>query len=219
MSMDAHHKEIYKGILFPALFVSLLWLILFIDNYAEMHFSRYGLFPRRFSGSVGILFSPLIHNSYSHLLSNTVPLLILGWIMFYMYKPIAFSIFFWIYFMTGLWVWVGGREAYHIGASGLVYGFVCFLFFSGIFRGDKRLLALSLLITFIYGGLVWGVFPLKNGTSWESHLLGSIAGLITAFHFRNEGPEREKYEWENEIDDEEEIIIEQEERNGKIPEV
>lgn len=200
--MDAHHKEILKGALFPAVFVVLLWAIYFIDNYFELYLVRYGLFPRRLSGVPGVIFAPLIHGSSSHLLSNTIPLLILGWIMFYMYRTIAFSIFFWMYFMTGLWVWVGARDAYHIGASGLVYGFVCFLFFSGIFRLDKRLLALSLLVTFIYGGLVWGVFPIKEKMSWESHLLGSLAGAITAFNFRNEGPQKEKYEWEDEIDDE-----------------
>ncbi len=216
--MDNHDKDVLTGILFPALFVCVLWALLIFDSYFEMGFVRYGLFPRRLSGLPGILLSPLIHGNYSHLLSNTIPLLILGWIMFYMYKSIAFSIFFWIYIMTGLWVWLGGRQAYHIGASGLVYGFVCFLFFSGIFRSDKRLLALSLLVTFIYGGLIWGVFPISRATSWESHFLGSVAGIITAFHFRNEGPQRIKYDWEEEPDDEDPIMEEVDE-NKKAPNI
>lgn len=216
--MDNHHKDIIKGIFFPALFVIFLWIILLYDNFVGVNFSRFGIYPRHFSGLSGVLFSPLIHGGYSHLFSNTIPLLVLGWIIFYMYKPIAFSIFFWIYFMSGLWVWIAGRrEVYHIGASGLIYGFVCFLFFSGIIRKDKRLMALSLLVTFIYGGLVWGILPVKESISFESHLMGSIAGVITAIHFRKEGPQATKYDWEDEPDDEDIVLGAEAIENEKPP--
>jgi membrane associated rhomboid family serine protease len=109
-----------------------------------------------------------------------------------------------VYFMTGIWVWVAGRDSYHIGASGVIYGFVAFLFFSGIFRKDTRLLALSLFVTFLYGGTVWGMLPLNNGISWESHLLGAIAGILTAYNFRKEGPQARKYDFG---DDEENEMI------------
>jgi membrane associated rhomboid family serine protease len=121
--------------------------------------------------------------------------------MFYFYRPIAFSVFFWIYVMTGVWLWAAGREAYHIGASGLIYGFSSFLFFSGIFRKERTLMVLSLLVTFLYGGLVWGILPLSPQISWEAHLLGSLAGFITAFYFRKEGPQAKKYDWEEEKDE------------------
>jgi membrane associated rhomboid family serine protease len=107
--------------------------------------------------------------------------------------------------MSGLWLWAAGREAYHIGASGLVYGFASFLFFSGIFRREKTTMVLSLLVVFLYGSLVWGIFPIHPEISWESHLMGSLAGIITAYYFRKEGPQVKKFEWEdeqNEIEEE-----------------
>ncbi len=130
----------------------------------------------------------------NHLFSNTVPLLILGSVMFYFYRPIAFQVFFWVYLMTGIWVWVAARDAYHIGASGLVYGFLTFLFFSGVFRKDTRLLSISLFVAFLYGGTMYGILPITKGISWESHLMGSLAGLVTAYHFRKEGPIARKYD-------------------------
>jgi hypothetical protein len=96
----------------------------------------------------------------------------------------------------------GGRESYHIGASGLVYGLTTFLFFSGMFRRDIKLMALSMLVVFLYGGMVWGIFPLFIGISWEAHLFGAFSGLLFAFVYRMEGPQRKVYAWENETDDE-----------------
>jgi hypothetical protein len=104
--------------------------------------------------------------------------------------------------MTGVWVWAAGRNSYHIGASGIIYGFITFLFFSGIFRKDTRLLALSLFVTFLYGGAVWGILPFQRGVSWESHMLGSLAGLITAYNFRKEGPPPRIYDFGDEQENE-----------------
>lgn len=199
--MELDKKRLLSGVLFPSLFVVVLWVVKLMEMSFDINFIYYGLHPRTYSGLAGIIASPLIHSNMNHLFSNSIPLLILGSIIFYFYRTIAFQVFFWIYFITGIWVWVAGRDLYHIGASGLIYGFVSFLFFSGLFRKDKRLLALSLLVTFIYGTLVWGIFPFRKGVSWESHLLGSVAGIIIAFFFRKEGPETEKYEWEDEEED------------------
>ena len=198
--MNENKFNIIKGVFYPVLFVALLWLIKFIEEFYGLSFVKYAIRPRIFSGLIGIPLSPLVHGDWYHLYSNSIPLLILGSIIFYFYRPIAFHVFFWVYLMTGIWVWAAAREAYHVGASGLIYGFVTFLFFSGIFRKDRRLLALSMLVAFIYGGLVWGVFPLMPQISWESHLLGSLAGIITAYHYRNEGPEPIHYDWEKEED-------------------
>ena len=107
-----------------------------------------------------------------------------------------------IWLFTGFWVWLGARSEAHIGASGLIYGLVCFLFLSGILRKDTRLLAVSLLVTFLYGSLVWGILPVNQGISWESHLFGSVAGLFCAVYYRHEGPQRQKSQWE--IDEENE---------------
>jgi len=200
--MNEEDKEkILRSILFPLLFVALLWFIKLTEIGFGLNFTRFGLYPRAYEGLIGIIASPLIHGSFNHLLSNSIPLLVLGSITYYFYRPLAFTVFFWVYLMSGLWVWAAGREAYHIGASGLVYGFVTFLFFSGIFRRSKQLLVLSLLVTFLYGSLIWGIFPIYPEISWESHLLGSLAGIITAWYYRSEGPQPSKFEWEKEADD------------------
>lgn len=195
-------SKIIFSILYPALFVLILWGVKLFEVLEGINLSWYGLYPRTVHGLLGVATSPLLHADYSHLLANTLPLLILGTIILYFYRSIAFQIFFWVYLMTGVWVWVVGRNAYHIGASGIIYGFVAYLFFSGIFRKDTRFLALSLFVVFLYGGTIWGILPLKSGMSWESHLLGSLAGAITAYHFRKEGPPDRVYDLGDEEENE-----------------
>jgi membrane associated rhomboid family serine protease len=160
-----------------------------------------GILPRDGFGLMGIITAPLIHGDFSHLISNTFPIIVLGWIVFFFYPKISFFLFTFVYIITGLLVWLLAREVYHIGASGLVYGFVSFLFFSGIFRRDNKSVALALIITFLYGGLVWGILPGMKGISWESHLFGTIAGLVAAYIFRQVDPPSKKYDWEDEEDD------------------
>ncbi len=160
-----------------------------------------GVFPLSLKGLIGIVTAPLIHGDFNHLISNSFALFILTFALFYFYKGVALNSFFLIYFLSGFWVWFFGREAYHIGASGLVYGLVSFLFFSGIIRKSVPLVAVSLTVVFLYGGIVWGVLPIKDGMSWETHLTGFLAGVITAFHFKKEGPQKPKYSWEEDEDD------------------
>jgi len=185
---------------YPVLFILFLWVIRMIDQTFDLNLIRWGIYPRRPGGLIGIAVGPLIHSSNEHLISNTIPLFFLGIITFYFYRELAFPAFFWVYFSTGLWVWLAGREAYHVGASGLIYSFVCFLFYSGLFRRKRSLMAISLLMIFLYGSLIWGIFPFQEKISWESHLLGAVAGFIIAFFLRKEGPQREQYEWEGEED-------------------
>lgn len=207
-------SKLFYSLLYPILLVLVMWGVKFFEVAEDINLSWYGLYPRSIHGLLGIFTAPLLHADFPHLISNTIPLLVLGAIICFFYRSIAFQVFFWVYVMTGIWVWAAGRESYHIGASGIIYGFVTFLFFSGIFRKDTRLLALSLFVTFLYGGTVWGILPIQSGISWESHLLGALAGLITAYNFRKEGPPPRKYDLgsdeENEaIDFAEEEIIEE----------
>jgi len=130
-----------------------------------------------------------------------MPLLILSVGIFYFYWEIAWKAFAYIYLITGIWVWVAARPSYHIGASGVIYGLAFFLFFSGIFRKDPRSLALSLLVSFLYGSMVWGVLPIKEGMSWESHLFGALAGTFIAYWLRKEGPQPPPSPWEDEAPD------------------
>lgn len=203
--MDPDKKKILQSLIPPGLFVALLWLIKGIEVTFNISLVHLGIYPQHWKGLIGIFTSPLIHENWSHLLSNSGPLLVLGGVIFYFYRSVSYSVFFLIYIMTGLWVWSMGREAYHIGASGVVYGLVAFVFTSGVLRRDSRLLALSMLVVFLYGSLVWGVFPElfpEKNISWESHLMGFLSGFVVAFYYRRKGPPPKEYKWEEEEDEE-----------------
>lgn len=179
-------------------------LVHFTQYVFELKWTNYGVYPRNIKGLWGIFFSPLIHGDYQHLLSNSIPLLILGTALFYFYKKIALKLILWIYLMVGVWTWVSAREAYHIGASGLLYGVFSFLLISGFLRKNKRLIALSFFVIMFYGSMVWGIFPIKINVSFEGHLWGFVAGIVLAFYYRKQGPQQEKFVWkeEDELDDE-----------------
>jgi len=194
-------KRNISNLLTPLLFPIALWIVHLLSLLFAEDLSRLGLLPRNLLGLLGIFTSPLIHADFSHLISNTIPLIVLGYIIFYFYPKVSYMLFIFIYFFTGLLVWIFARQVFHIGASGIVYGFVSFLFFSGIFRKDNTSIALALVITFLYGGLVWGMIPGWKGISWESHLFGAITGLIAAYLFRKIDPPKKKYDWEDEPDD------------------
>jgi membrane associated rhomboid family serine protease len=146
-----------------------------------------GIHPRSLAGTVGIVTGPLVHGDFHHLMSNSLPLIFLGIGVCYFYNKIAVEVFLGIYFFTSFWVWILARDAYHIGASGIVYGLASFLLFSGFFRKDSRSIAISLVVIFLYGGMAYGLFPVNDEISWESHLLGSVAGFIAAFFYRGHG--------------------------------
>ncbi|WP_019540305.1 rhomboid family intramembrane serine protease [Proteiniphilum acetatigenes] len=194
--------------LLPAIvFVVLVW-VAFIVDYAGVFtwdFSRLGILPGVVDGLVGIIFSPFIHSSFSHLLSNTLPLLILIWFLFYFYSKIAFGAFICLWLSSGFLTWIIGRGSYHVGASGLVFGLLFFLFFSGIFRKYIPLVAVSLIVAFIYGSTIWSIFPITEmvdaSISWEGHLSGAISGLIFAIVFRKQGPQKPEVVWEEDNDE------------------
>ncbi len=182
-----------------------MWLVKIIEQLSGLSFTWLGVFPREPHGLKGILFSPFIHGDWMHLFNNSFPIIILGAVLFYFYRPIAYKVFFLIFFIANVWLWALGRPSYHIGASGIVYGLATFIFFSGIIRWHIPLMVLSLLVTFLYGSLVWGVLPISYRISFEGHLTGSIAGLILAFIYRREGPQKKKYEWEEENDQDDDV--------------
>lgn len=202
--MNPEKRKIIQSLFLPFLFVILIWVIKLGEMATQTDLGFLGIYPRSFKGLFGILTTPLLHADLKHLFANSVPLVVLGGSLFYFYKELAVKTFLLIYFITGLSVWVGGREAYHIGASGVVYGLASFLFFSGIIRRDGKLLAITLLVTFLYGSMVWGIFPdffPEKNISFESHFWGMVAGAILAWYYRRSGPQRTVYEWEEEDDD------------------
>ena len=192
------------SIALPFLFVLLLWIIKLVESFSGESFADFGIIPRTFSGLTGILTSVFIHSDFNHLLSNTFPLLILGGGLMFFYRNVAIKVFLLIWLMGGFWVWLFARPSSHIGASGLIYGMAAFLFLSGVLKKNKNLLAISLLTVFLYGGLAWGIFPVAERISWEAHLAGGLAGLLCAFVFRGEGPQREEKKWDDEDEDDDE---------------
>ncbi len=188
--MEVERRSFYQSFLFPFIYLIVLWGVKVFELRYGYDLSRFGIFPRTFLGLTGVAFAPLIHGDFNHLISNTFPLLILGMAMFYFYRTIAFEIFLWIYFLPNIWVWISAvGQGYHIGSSGIIYGAVSFLFFSGIFRKNQKAMILSLIIIFIYGSLVWGIFPFTRGVSWETHFFGSLSGGLAAYFYRKTGEE------------------------------
>ena len=199
--MKDDKKKFITSLILPVGFVFLLWVIKISEIIFNLDFTGFGILPGSVKGIPGILLSPLIHANIKHLFSNSLPILFLGTGIIYFYRKSSYKVFLIIYLGTGTLDWLFARKAYHIGASGIIYGFVTFLFFSGIIRRDTRAIALSLLVTFIYGSLIWGVLPIDSSISWESHLFGSIMGIFCAFLFRSSDPAI-KYAWEYEDDKE-----------------
>lgn len=183
---------------FPLLFVAILWLVKGVEFLLDTDFAGYGLYPLDIKGLRGILFAPFIHGSWEHILNNTIPVFVLCLTLFYFYSEISYKVFFLIFFIHNFWLWFFGRGAYHIGASGMIYGLGAFLFVSGIIRKNTHLLAISMLVAFLYGSMVWGIFPLEEGISWEGHLTGLVAGIILAFYYKRHGPPSNIGKWKYE---------------------
>lgn len=188
--------------------VCLLWLIFLLDVSLSLNLYKYGVYPLELKGVVGIFSSPFIHQSAKHLLSNTLPLVVLMWCLYYFYSQIANKTLLLLWLLSGLLTWVIGREAWHIGASGIIYSLTFFLFFSGLFRKHTPLIAISLIVAFLYGSNVWNMFPwsmhLDATVSWEGHLSGGISGLFVAMLFYKHGPQKPVKVWDEEDEDEDE---------------
>lgn len=213
---DFYRKKLLLSIIIPGLFVFIMWLVKIIEVLFEIDFSGFGVYPLSLKGLPGIIFSPFIHSDFNHLFNNSIPLFFLAVALFYFYSEVALKVFIWTFFLTGSLVWLAGRDAWHIGASGLIYGLASFLFFSGIIRKYFRLIALSLLVVFLYGEMVWGIFPgIYKNISWESHMLGFFAGVGLAVWYRREGPQMPVYQWMAEEDEEVEGVEEVERDEGE----
>jgi len=144
----------------------------------------WGIEPGSYHGLLGIIFSPFIHSDFSHLMSNSSALLILGLLSLGLYGYVGLKVIIFSMLISGLGIWLIGRPTIHIGASGIVYGLGFFLLISAIIRRDRKSGSLALIVCFLYGSLIWGILPLKDGVSWEGHLFGALAGIITALYYR-----------------------------------
>lgn len=195
-------KFLLRSISYGVYFVAILWFIKLLEIIFNIELKYFGVYPQSLEGLPGIIFSPLIHGDFSHLTSNSLPLFILTAMLFYFYRQIGLRVLILTWLIGNIWLWIIGRESYHIGASGVIYGLAAFLFVSGVIRKHPRLMAISLLVAFLYGSMLWGILPIKEGVSWEGHLMGMIAGVVLALYYKNRGPQRKIYEWEEDEDEE-----------------
>ncbi|KJD37091.1 membrane protein [Tamlana sedimentorum] len=185
-------------IAYPVFFVLTIWIVFWAEVRFGYNFSKYGVYPQTLKGLRGVLFSPFIHGSIEHIYHNTIPLFVLSTALFYFYRKIAWKVLFYGILLSGFLTWCIGRPSYHIGASGLIYVLVSFTFFKGIFAKYYRLIALSLLVVFLYGSMIWYTMPVDNSISWEGHLAGLITGLLFALLFKKEIAKPKKFAWEEE---------------------
>jgi membrane associated rhomboid family serine protease len=194
-------------------FTAALWLIELVELGLHLDFSRYGVYPRTVHGLSGILLAPLIHGSLAHVFSNTLPIIILGTALVYGYPRAARLVLPVLYFGTGIGVWLFGRSAWHIGASGLIFGMMFFIATIGVLRWDTRSIALAMVVFLLYGGMVWGVLPGDPSVSFESHLAGALLGVALAVWLKNRdpAPPSKRYSWEDEEEVSDEEVSEHDE--------
>lgn len=189
-----------EAVLYPLLLVLVMWLSYWADHVFFFEFYKLGVFPQSVKGLSGIILMPLIHSKSDiyHVINNSFPTLILLGALIYFYRKIALKVFVFSWVLTGVGVWLfaGDSHAYHIGMSGVIYALAAFLFSSGVLRKFLPLQGISLFVIFIYGSMIWGIFPIKPQVSWQGHLSGMMIGFILAFVFRRQGPQRPKYQYE-----------------------
>lgn len=189
---------------YPLAFVLAIWIVFWIEVRFGVDFTNFGVYPRTVEGLRGVIASPFIHSDMEHLFHNTIPLLVLSTSLFYFYRKLSWKILLYGLLVTGILTWSIGRPAFHIGASGIIYMLAAFLFFKGIFSKYYRLVALSLIVVFLYGGLLWYVAPIDPEISWEGHLSGLVTGLLFALIYKKNIVVTPKYEWEKDTYNEEE---------------
>jgi membrane associated rhomboid family serine protease len=185
-----------ESVAYTLVIVAVFWAVKYFEFASSTNLSDWGILPRTLQGSLGILTSPFIHGDYFHLFSNTFPFIFSSIGTLYFYRKESLLVFLCVYLMTGILVWLFARHAYHLGASGIIYGLVSFLFFSGIFRKELPAIAVSLIVVFLYSGMLYGLFPSDEQVSWETHSLGALVGLVCAYmlarkehHNKTEEPE------------------------------
>jgi len=195
-------------------FVAVMWAVFLFDQLTQLELVRFGLRPREGIGLLGLATTPLLHAHLAHIASNTVPLFVGGVAMLFLYPNSALKALPALYLGSAAAAWVIGRSSLHIGASGLVYGILAFVFVSGILRRDMRSVGVSLMIWFLYGSMLWGILPADSSTSWELHASGMAIGVILAFVFRHQDrPPLKQYDWE--IEDEFEESFDDHDQGGR----
>lgn len=201
MKNNSQFGSIQETIFYPVLVLVIMWLVFWADHlFPDIPFYQYGVLPHDWSKWYGIIGMPWIHskNDIEHIVNNSFPVVVLLAALIYYYRAVALRVFLLLWLITGLGVWVFAvnSHSYHIGMSGVIYGLVGFLFVSGVLRKYKPLQAISLFVVFVYGSMIWGIFPMKAHVSWEGHLSGLIGGVFLAFLYKEIGPKAPKLQYE-----------------------
>ena len=220
MDNKAERRKFLGSLIIPLLIVAVMWLVKIIEVSLDISLAQWGLMPHSAKGLVGIFTLPFLHGSWEHLLSNTVPILVLGTALYYCYPTLANRVLLITWLGSGLLTWcIGNPDSVHIGASALVYGLNLFLIFSGFIRGNRMLIVISLIMVFLYGSFIWGMIPalaIPQSISWEGHLSGAMIGVLLAIFLRKEGPQKEVYHWDEDDDDDSDDSTDDTE-NGEKP--
>lgn len=188
-------------------FTLLLWWLHFLGELFGWNSWALGIRPHDVAGLFGVLAAPLVHGSWEHITTNTLPILILGTLLLYGYPRAARVVVPVVWLGSGVGVWLFGETgSVHVGASGLAHGLMFFLFVVGVLRREPRAMAIAMAVFFLYGGMTMTIFPREEGVSWEAHLFGAIPGaLLALFLFRlDAAAPRKEYSWEREAEDEDE---------------
>lgn len=172
-----------------ALLVVVMWTVKLVELSSSEHYYWLGVFPRHVHGLLGIITHPIVHGDMGHLMANTMPILVLGWMASFFYPKQFPVIFFGGWVLTGIMVWIMARESWHIGASGLIYALAFFVFFTSIQKRNRQQTAIAFFVIFMYGGIIWGLLPIQPGVSFEGHAAGAIVGTIIAFVFKDRQPD------------------------------
>jgi len=191
-----HFKYSPKVLIYPVLIVLVLWLVFWFQVRVDAGIRNFGIRPNDTFGFLGIVTSPFLHADIDHLYNNTIPVFVLTMALFFFYSKVAWRVILWGVLLSGGLTWLIAQRGNHIGASGLIYVLFGFIFFKGLFAKHYRLIALSLMVVFLYGSMVWYVFPIKEDMSWQGHLSGLITGFVFALFFRKQVARPETYDWE-----------------------
>lgn len=184
--LDAN--RLFYALWTTALFLLLIWGVYAINEAYALNWRRWGNHPREWAHWTGVFTYPFLHGDLEHLWNNTATFFTLNGLLFYFYRSIAARTWISLYLLSGVGLWVFAKGGNHIGASGINYALAAFLFTSGVVRKSQLLLRVTLLVAFLYGGMVWWMLPIDEHISWEGHIAGAVSGLLMAVVFRKKGP-------------------------------
>ncbi|MGL2967287.1 rhomboid family intramembrane serine protease [Flavobacterium sp. XGLA_31] len=217
---DEHYFKFTPSVwIVPALLLLMIWSVFFVERSFGVDLSNHGIMPRTFSGLQGVVFSPFLHGDLNHIANNSIPLFILTTALIYFYRAVSLKVLTYGILLSGIITWIIGRNSFHIGASSLIYVLVSFIFFKGLMTQYYRLMALSLTVVMLYGGMIWYVFPeIDKQISWEGHLAGLISGFAFAIHYKTpDYVKATQFPWEHpDFNPEEDMFMKHFDENGNF---